>query len=190
MRSAKRKAMIKRVAKSFSIAVKVAVIGFEKAFRENEDLDSILGYRDTLTGILNRKAFDRDRDRVRQGLALVMIDIDHLKDINDRKGHVFGDTVLRRLAAILETSVGPEGSAYRIGGDEFVMIVPKSRVHTICSTICCNLRKEDRFTISQGVILNLENRITDKIMNYADTVLYESKTKGRNRITTSIPALA
>ena len=52
--------MIKRFAKSVSIAIKVAVIGFEKSFKSGEHLDSILGYTDCLTNLYNRKAFNRD----------------------------------------------------------------------------------------------------------------------------------
>ena len=180
--------MLKRITKSISIAVKVAVVGFEKSFRENEELDSILGYVDCLTGIPNRRAFERDKAKFKQGYSLVLIDIDKFKIINDNKGYVFGDTVLKRLAGILSEAVNSHGNAYRIGGDEFVLIIPKSKVYTICRHIRKHLRKRDSVTISQGVLLDLEGEITDGEICLADVALHQSKSNGKDRISTFLPA--
>lgn len=182
--------MIKRLTKSISVAVRVAAVGFEKSFIYNEEPESILGYRDYLTKIPNRKAFERDKKRFKRGYALVMIDIDQFKKINDSLGHNFGDLVLKRLAGILTHAVGSDGIAYRIGGDEFVMIVPNSRVRELCEQIRRNVRCEDRYTISQGVLLDMGSVFSGEAITYADKALFESKHKGRGMITTAAPAAA
>lgn len=86
---------------------------------------------DPLTGLLNRRALDRDlvkasafARRNSQCLSVVMIDVDGLKATNDRLGHAAGDDTLRRLAASLVRTLRVEDSAYRIGGDEFVLVLP------------------------------------------------------------------
>jgi len=182
--------MFRRISKSVSIAIKAAFISFEKSYIRNEDLESILGYRDGLTNILNRKAFERDKKRFKQGWALVIIDIDNFKNINDTRGHVAGDIVLKRLAGILAEQACPGGIPYRIGGDEFVLIVPKSKVNSICNAIRRNIRAEDSFTVSQGVVLDTGPEAIDKQMHLADMALYESKRNGKNRTTVHTPALA
>ncbi len=182
--------MLQRITKSINIAVHVAILGFDKSYNEGETVDSILGYTDTLTKIPNRKAFERDRRKYKKGYSLVMLDIDNFKRINDTKGHLFGDTILKRMAMILIKTIGPRGRGYRISGDEFALIVPQKNVKKICMAIRKNVRREDCITISQGVVLNLENGITEKSINEADTAMYQSKTNGRGKITVSIPVVA
>lgn len=172
-----------RITNSVSVAIKAAVISFEKAYRENEDLDSILGYTDNLTRIPNRKAFDRDKKLLKQNLALIFIDIDKFKDINDTKGHACGDIVLTRLAAILHRQAGAEGTPYRIGGDEFALIIPKHKAAAICEAIRNSIRREDTFTISQGVVFDPTPEAIDEQIHLADKALYKSKQDGRNRVT-------
>ena len=91
------------------MAVKVAVIGFEMAYRENRDADEILGLIDELTHLPNLKAFESTRRTITGNYAFVMIDVDNFKNINDTHGHQFGDSVLKRLAEILKTQVGRHG---------------------------------------------------------------------------------
>jgi len=182
--------MIRRISKSISLAVKIAFISFNKSFRSNEDIDSIMGYIDPLTNIPNRRAFYRDRNKYKNEYALVMIDVDKFKNINDSLGYAQGDSVLRRLATILEETVGSTGTVYRIGGDEFVLIVQKSKVLQICREIRRNIRKEDSFTISQGVVTESEDLVTEENLSCAHSALSYSKINGRNQITTAIPAVA
>ena len=86
---------------------------------------------DALTGILNRRSFERDIRRElgrapRQGggFCLVMLDLDGLKHINDTLGHNAGDARLRALAAAVRSAIRKEDSAYRVGGDEFAVLLP------------------------------------------------------------------
>ena len=86
---------------------------------------------DALTGVMNRRSFEADLARefgriTRHGggFSLVMIDVDGLKTINDTLGHTAGDTHLQALGAALRTSTRREDTAYRIGGDEFAVLLP------------------------------------------------------------------
>ena len=182
--------MIRRITKSINIAVNVAILGFKKSYERGETIDSILGYTDSLTKIPNRRAFERDKKNYDRGYSLVMLDIDNFKRINDTRGHLFGDKILKRLAKTLQNIVGSDGKVYRISGDEFVLIVPKFKVKSICTAIKSNVRREDSITISQGIVLSLENGITDDTIQKADTAMYKSKERGKDRITTTIPAVA
>jgi diguanylate cyclase (GGDEF)-like protein len=98
--------------------------------------------------------------------------------------------VLKRLAEILSCAVMPFGRVYRFAGDEFVCIVPRNDVVSVCDTIRSNVRKEDSFTISQGVLMRLNRGITNEAFTQADTALYQSKKQGKDRITMVIPTLA
>lgn len=91
-----------------------------------------LAYRDHLTGLLNRRAFaerlEEECARVRRGpdyqFAIVVIDVDDFKAINDTYGHATGDEVLSTIAFLLERNVRNVDLCYRIGGDEFAIILP------------------------------------------------------------------
>ena len=81
---------------------------------------------DTLTGLLNRRAFDLDLDAVAasgHAFAVVLIDLDGFKTINDRPGHALDDTLLRGYGCWLTRVLGPWGQVYRMGGDEYVLLV-------------------------------------------------------------------
>ncbi len=182
--------MFRRITKSINMAVHVAIVGFEKSFKAGETLDTILGYTDTLTEIPNRKAFERDKNKFDKGYSLVLLDIDNFKKINDSKGHLFGDKILKRIAQILKSTVGAEGMVYRIAGDEFALISPRYKVKSMCAAIRKNVRREDCITISQGIVLDLKNGINNKSIKEADMAMYHSKTNGKGKITVSIPVVA
>jgi diguanylate cyclase (GGDEF)-like protein len=85
-------------------------------------------HHDALTGLGNRLALDRTLDRLAASAQTVMIaDLDHFKQVNDRYGHVGGDEALRTLARQLTTEL-PSLSLYRMGGDEFLCLLPKADV--------------------------------------------------------------
>ncbi len=103
---------------------------------------------DTLTGLPNRRAFDeKTRQMVRQGqypFAVVLVDLDHLKRINDTCGHAEGDKALSFVATVLAQHAPPQGIAARIGGDEFAMVVPdidQMAADTLCEKMLAEIHQ-------------------------------------------------
>jgi diguanylate cyclase (GGDEF)-like protein len=157
---------------------------------------------DPLTGCLNRRAFEtRLRTELRQAkrrantLAVLAIDLDHFKTINDTHGHPFGDLVLTGLATIMKETARDTDAVARLGGDEFVVVLPDTgwegaltfaeRIRRrVDETTFSSPRASMRITISVGVALA---RGTDPIsatalMQEADQSLYKAKSGGRNRV--------
>jgi diguanylate cyclase (GGDEF)-like protein len=157
---------------------------------------------DPLTGCLNRRTFEtRLRTELRQAkrrantLAVLAIDLDHFKTINDTHGHPFGDLVLTGLANIMKETARDTDAVARLGGDEFVVVLPDTgwegaltfaeRIRRrVDETTFSSPRASMRITISVGVALA---RGTDPIsatalMQEADQSLYKAKSGGRNRV--------
>lgn len=87
--------------------------------------------RDALTGVSNRRSFDEEFPKIldacriaRQNLVLMMIDVDHFKTLNDTLGHAAGDDLLRSIGQVMRSTIRESDSAYRYGGDEFVLLLP------------------------------------------------------------------
>jgi len=155
---------------------------------------------DSLTGLLNRHAFDTEVSEYLQaeseGLCLMLADIDHFKAFNDQWGHLLGDQVLKAVGRKLKESLRNGASAYRFGGEEFVILLPKSQLRiarhfaeTIRKTIEKLSLKDKRsgqtinnITLSFGVVeLQPKESLTSFIAR-ADEFLYEAKRLGRNRV--------
>ena len=98
----------------------------EKMLKESSRLREMFEerYKDHLTGLLNRKAFDRDIKELNGDYSLIFIDVDDFKKVNDTYGHDVGDEVLVNIAKTLKNSIRSTDRAYRFGGDEFVVILP------------------------------------------------------------------
>ncbi len=146
---------------------------------------------DALTGILNRRAFDQichASSEKKQQLALLLIDMDNFKYINDNYGHAGGDTALRELARILSETFRNDDYVARIGGDEFVVILPN------CTTSASNIIKQKILTVNEKLV-NIKDGIkpvsvsvgvafsdegfTDDLFKKADKALYIVKEKGK-----------
>lgn len=156
---------------------------------------------DPLTGLANRRGFDRRLDlelsRTRRyGVknALVMIDLDRFKTLNDRFGHRAGDEVLRRVASILNTEKRAGDLAVRYGGEEFAAILSDT---TIAEAAHWAERARQRIaacqiawggsklavTASFGVAGAVSWQVTkDQLIESADGMLYEAKRRGRNTV--------
>jgi two-component system cell cycle response regulator len=168
-------------------------------------LDSLcdLSLRDPLTGLSNRRHFNAvlasEVDRVaRSGeeALLLMIDIDHFKNVNDTHGHPAGDEVLRVVAKTLQTCVRPMDTLARFGGEEFVVILPSCQPsfgHVVAERIRRAVENavipiapglELRVTISIGGAFALQwIRSTSELWtDRADQQLYLANTTGRNRL--------
>ena len=157
---------------------------------------------DPLTGCLNRRALEtrlraewRQAKRRGSTVAVMAIDLDHFKNINDTHGHPFGDVVLQELAGIMKATARDTDVVARLGGDEFVIVLPDTGWQGALTFAERMRRKVDdfpfgsatgaiRLTISVGVALA---RGTDPIspevlLQDADRSLYKAKSGGRNRI--------
>jgi diguanylate cyclase (GGDEF)-like protein len=157
---------------------------------------------DPLTGCLNRRALEtRLRAELRQArrrsntLAILAIDVDHFKEINDTHGHPFGDLVLTDLAGIMQMTARDTDAVARLGGDEFIVVLPdtgwegalifaermRRRVdeHTFASA-----KASMRLTISVGVALarGADAVSPATLLQEADQSLYKAKSAGRNRV--------
>ena len=148
-----------------------------------------LALRDPLTELLNRRAFEArladmvaSRARTADTFALVMIDVDDFKNINDRFGHSEGDCVLRRIADALRAECRGEDVAARYAGDEFVLLLPgisasAAPAHTerLTRTLCRN-----GLRCSLGVAVYPKNGTTAaELVSAADRALYSSKRAGK-----------
>lgn len=164
-----------------------------------------LAHLDPLTSLPNRRAF-RDAAMVKlaesqtahRPLALISLDIDHFKRVNDAYGHGAGDTVLRRMADILKAPLRPNTDmAARVGGEEFAVILPDTDLEAamafaeklrrrIEQTVVVVGEHEIRPTISLGVAMNRKSANLDELMDRSDRALYTAKRTGRNKVCTEV----
>jgi diguanylate cyclase (GGDEF)-like protein/PAS domain S-box-containing protein len=168
--------------------------------RLQEDL-SHMASTDALTGLLNRRRFLSEAEiefrrarRYRRELAVVMLDIDHFKTINDTHGHFTGDQVLTALARHAQALLRDSDRISRWGGEEFALLMPETSLAG-AATLAERLRRElseiampspegpFRFTVSIGVAARgHKDRNIKYVMRHADTALYAAKRSGRNRV--------
>ncbi len=88
-------------------------------------------YMDTLTGVMNRRAFDEKMQQLGSFYTLAMVDVDHFKSFNDKYGHDVGDQVLRLVGSFFRKSVGNYGTVYRYGGEEFCVVFENFSVQQV-----------------------------------------------------------
>jgi diguanylate cyclase (GGDEF)-like protein len=162
-----------------------------------------IALRDGLTGALNRRSLEEEAIRLsarctRTGdmLAIMMIDVDHFKSINDRCGHQVGDKVLQRLAAIAQASIRSDDYFARYGGEEFCILLPSTteeEARVLADRLCqayAALTMEFggevlNSTISIGVAdSNHVGLEFYALVTAADQALYRAKQEGRNRVVT------
>jgi len=154
---------------------------------------------DALTGLFNRRHLDdelrrrhSDARRHSEPLSLVLLDIDHFKLINDTYGHPVGDLVLCAFATILDAATRTEDVCGRWGGEEFLIILPRTdesgavdvaeRVRmTIARTPIIVAGNEIAVTVSGGCVVAPTHSV-EMLLHEVDLRLYEAKMRGRNRI--------
>jgi len=166
-----------------------------------------LAMRDPLTGLYNRGFLDAalPRELARalrehQPLAVVMLDLDHFKKVNDQHGHAAGDEVLKALAALLKKGARESDLICRYGGEEFVAILSKvsaeqalQRVEAwrlrLADTVVVSGDVQISVTLSAGIAMFPDHgNSPEQLLGCADEMLYQSKREGRNR--TSVGAVS
>lgn len=151
---------------------------------------------DALTGLLNRRAiFERFGTRpLEAGLATLIFDLDHFKSINDNHGHAIGDETLKRFAAVIRQNAPAQALVARIGGEEFLVILPHSNQEqgsSVAEAIRSGFALEIipapkgafHGTVSAGVaVASGSSEALDDLLRRADDALYAAKNNGRNRV--------
>jgi diguanylate cyclase (GGDEF)-like protein/PAS domain S-box-containing protein len=146
--------------------------------------------RDPLTGIGNRRAADQMLGATRPGDALVVLDLDHFKRVNDTRGHAAGDTVLRRMASQLAAHLRARDQVARLGGEEFLLTLPSTpeqEALRIVSRLQQEWSRIDETTFSAGIAIVLPDESGTAAQHRADAALYEAKNAGRDRVEIAAP---
>lgn len=161
-----------------------------------------LAFRDGLTGMYNRRVFEERiiaevtrAERYGGNVAILMLDIDHFKQVNDEFGHLLGDEVLKQAASIFTRQLRKVDFVCRFGGEEFAIILPSSTLES-AAAVAEKLRRAFHahefsgiprpVTISIGVAAFPEHGARrNTLVQAADKALYQAKQDGRNRVSTA-----
>lgn len=176
-----------------------AKIGYTAIRQDISDKKQVekLSVTDRLTGLYNRMKLDEVfryelQQSQRYGLpfAVILLDVDHFKQVNDTYGHPGGDRLLRELAALMQSTKRAADTLGRWGGEEFLVILPKTD-RSGAAKVAEKLRAvvaENRFadvghkTISAGVAVYQEGDTEERLMGRVDRALYRAKAEGRDRV--------
>ncbi len=168
-----------------------------KILLESNEKLTLLASKDALTNIYNRRMLNeyilqetKKSKRHKINLSLILLDIDHFKDINDKYGHKIGDEVLIEISSLLSKNIRQSDIFGRWGGEEFIILLPQTNIKNAYE-VAESLRKKiekhyfdkvGKTTISLGVSMyNPKDNILDFIEN-ADSAMYKAKYNGRNKV--------
>ncbi|MGC8914679.1 MAG: diguanylate cyclase [Thermosulfidibacteraceae bacterium] len=174
------------------------IVGYDvEDFKRLEEELKRLSAIDELTGVYNRRALNeflgiliKQCERYGDKLSIMLIDLDDFKAVNDRYGHVFGDKVLEEFVKVLKGLVRESDIVARYGGDEFVVIMPKTDVSSakfVAERILAELSKVAlldviKISVSIGLTEYTVGDDLESIFKRADEALYESKIMGKRRV--------
>jgi len=156
---------------------------------------------DFLTGVLNRRAFFAHSEqqlavaqRYKRNLALILLDIDHFKHINDDYGHLAGDSILRKAVQMIAQLLRKVDILARYGGEEFIILLPEADLEQGCvvaeklrvilsqQTFAVDEQRQIAITASFGVSARVGGESLDHMIRLADEALYSAKNGGRNQV--------
>ncbi len=166
--------------------------------REAYDRARLDSLRDGLTGLGNHRAFQEELDvqvatarEEEAPLALLIIDVDDLKKINDRKGHAAGDELLRAVSQVMRANLRRSDRAYRIGGDEFALLLPGCGLddaaiianHLLAATLGGHHGRIGTFSVTIGISSFPEpSSDRQQLLHHADAAMYSGKRHGRTKV--------
>lgn len=177
------------------------ILNNDQALYTQQRYMDILAERDGLTGLYNRKylssilrkEFKRAR-RYQTDLSLLLLDIDHFKDINMILGHLFGDFILNEMAARLTANTRDSDLCFRFGGGNFIVLLPEANIDHAAKVAkklngCCSDKTFDNGTKSRNVTISIgiasmrdSSPVSpEQLIHMADRAMYLAKAKGRNR---------
>ena len=190
----------------FSHAAFAAILFFSLTRERREAEQRKFAMSDPLTGLMNRRAFtdfaermDRRRAGMRHATAVLVLDLDHFKSVNDRFGHEVGDRMLKSFADVSEASVRPSDQLFRMGGEEFCCVLPETNLADAI-TVAERIRRTFEAvlidtadgpagaTVSVGIAATHVPVAIDVLLAAADAAVYEAKSRGRNRVVVAEPA--
>ena len=180
-------------------AAMAASLRLAQQMRGARDAAEVRATTDSLTGLGNRRVFEEQLNRLCSNgnpFSLMLMDLDHFKQVNDRLGHPGGDYVLQRVAGILRQELRQEDTIVRLGGDEFAIILSgiadQEKLRCIALRLKTRLQEQVSFegqscriSASFGLLCTCDDDITNpqQLLADADRALYASKRAGRGRVT-------
>ena len=180
----------------FAAVAGIMMVGFRSMQRTQADLHA-LAITDPLTRVFNARAFSdrlsqelaRNR-RYKRPLALLYLDLDNFKALNDTRGHQTGDAVLRLVADSMRAAVRDTDVVGRMGGDEFAVLMPETdgalasaAAKRLADSIASAFQGTPSISASIGVVAFADTAAsTDEILRRADQAMYEAKRAGKNRV--------
>ena len=172
----------------------------DKEYQVQKDLQK-LALTDPLTGLFNRRHFNdtmqnmfKDTGSLNQQKAMLVLDIDHFKQVNDQYGHLVGDQVLIQIADLMRLELRERDLIWRVGGEEFAILLPNTsceQAQMVAERIRAGAEQntftadefELKLTVSLGVSCNTDfPHSLDAMFALADQALYQAKTGGRNQV--------
>ncbi len=179
-------------------ATMIFAFAFTSQMHSQSDILKDLVIKDPLTGIANRRAFEEDmkkyseqmKNGTMQSAAMVMLDIDYFKKINDDFGHSVGDLLLREFAMAIIAKIRKKDSLYRLGGEEFVVLLPHTdskEAFIIAEGLRIEIENTDWsdpklfITVSLGVAECIAGQNVWGWFERADKAMYKAKKEGRNK---------
>jgi two-component system cell cycle response regulator len=183
------------------LLVKAKLVQAHAALREKIEIIARQAVTDELTELNNRRFFNENFSKMvsaarrhTQPLSLICIDLDHFKKVNDTFGHAVGDLVLKEFSTLLKTMVRAEDVACRLGGEEFMVLLPNTTCEaafSMAERIRCSFEELPRtttpaVTASFGVTGLQEGEDEDGMMRRVDAALYQAKHEGRNRVVVAV----
>ncbi|MBL0140990.1 MAG: diguanylate cyclase [Betaproteobacteria bacterium] len=187
----------------FAVAIGAAVM-VDRAWRHQRRVTRLLetqAHTDALTGLASRRHFFETAEaelvrsrRYDAPLSLLMLDIDHFKDVNDAHGHRAGDRVLRQLAATCREVLRTVDEVGRVGGEEFAILLPETAIEGAIEVAerlrvaigNAEVTRDEgvplRISVSIGVAALADGTNLDTLMSQADSALYDAKHHGRNQV--------